>query len=87
VPVPDSGVPREVVDAARKAIENNVPISSAGDRKFWELLGGITRCGGCGLRMQAHAVTNPVGRVYHYMRCPYHKRAAMDGSGERPRPG
>ena len=74
VPVPDSGVPREVADAARKAIENNVPASAAGGGRFWQLLGGITRCGWCGLRMQAHAVKNPVGRVYHYMRCPFHKR-------------
>jgi hypothetical protein len=78
VPVPDSGVPREVVDAARAAIVDNVPISAAGGGRFWELLGGITRCGGCGLRMQAHAVRNPVGRVYYYMRCPFHDRTTPE---------
>ena len=77
VPVPDSGVPREVADAARNAIENNVPSSAAGGGRFWQLLGGITRCGGCRLRMQGHAVKNPVGRVYHYMRCPFHKRTTV----------
>ena len=66
------------MDAARKAIEDNVPVSAAGGGRFWELLGGITRCGGCGLRMQAHAVTNPVGRVYHYMRCPFHLRTTPE---------
>jgi hypothetical protein len=40
VPVPDSGIPRELVDAAREAIENNRRPSANGER-FWELSGGI----------------------------------------------
>jgi DNA invertase Pin-like site-specific DNA recombinase len=74
VPVPDSGVPREVADAARAAVADNVPLSAAGGGRFWELLGGILYCGGCGLRMQAHAVKMR-GRVYHYLRCPFHLHA------------
>ena len=75
VAVPDAGVPRELADRAQKAIAENAP-SPRTDERYWELLSGITRCGGCGLRMQAHRVRNPVGRVYHYMRCPFHKRTS-----------
>jgi DNA invertase Pin-like site-specific DNA recombinase len=78
VPVPDAGVPREVVDAARAAVVDNVPLSGADDGRFWELLGGILYCGGCGLRMQAHAVTNSTGRVYHYLRCPVQGRTTLE---------
>jgi hypothetical protein len=64
VPVPDSGIPREVVDAAREAIADNKPPSSNGDR-FWELSGGILRCGECGLRMRT-TVTRTAGKNYYY---------------------
>jgi hypothetical protein len=77
VPVPPSGVSREVEDAARAAIVDIVPIPSAGSREFWELLGGILYCGGCGLRMQAHAVKSH-GRVYFYLRCPLHLRVTPE---------
>jgi site-specific DNA recombinase len=50
VPVPDSGVPREWVDSARDAIRDNRRHSNAG-RRFWELSGGILRCGECGRAM------------------------------------
>ena len=46
VPVPDAGVPREIVDVAREQIKDNRRPSSAGHR-FWELSGGIIRCAGC----------------------------------------
>jgi hypothetical protein len=52
VPVPDSGIPREWVDAAREAVRNNKKPSSAG-RRYWELSGGVSSCGGCGSRMAA----------------------------------
>ncbi len=50
VPVPDAGIPRGVVDAARAGIKDNKPCSSAGGR-FWELSGGVLVCGGCGKSM------------------------------------
>ncbi len=77
VPVPDAGIPREVVDAARAAVVDNVPMSAAGGGRFWELLGGILRCGGCGMRMQAHAVTSG-DRAYHYVRCPLNQRTTQE---------
>lgn len=77
VPVPASGVEREVADAARAAVIDNVPISAAGGGRVWQLLGGIMRCGGCGLRMQAQAVRRK-DRTYHYARCPMNQRVGSE---------
>lgn len=52
VPVPDAGIPRELVDTARERIRYNARTSKAGD-DFWELSGGVFFCGGCGNRMVA----------------------------------
>jgi len=57
VPVPDAGIPREVVDAAREAVITNRSTSSAGHR-FWELSGGVLYCAGCGRKMVTHPVTS-----------------------------
>jgi site-specific DNA recombinase len=56
--VPDAGIPRKWVDAAREAIKDNRLQSSAGYR-FWELSGGVLRCGGCGYSMMTNSVTSP----------------------------
>lgn len=77
VPVPLSGVPREVADAARAVVVDNVPISGAGGGRFWELSGGIIFCAGCGLRMQAHTVRSR-GRIYSYLRCPLNQRVGPE---------
>jgi hypothetical protein len=50
--VPDSGIPREVVDAAREVVANHRTPSKLGGR-FWELSGAIMRCGECGRAMEA----------------------------------
>ena len=52
VPVPDAGIPGELVERARAAIENNERCSSAG-RRFWELAGGVFRCAECGRALVA----------------------------------
>ena len=66
VPVPDSGVPREWVDAAREAIKDNRKTSNAG-RRFWELSGGLLRCGDCGWTMHAHNVVSSANnRLFYY---------------------
>jgi transcription elongation factor Elf1 len=70
VPVPDSGIPREVVDVAREAIADNRRACSNGDR-FWELSGGILHCGACGLRMKTN-VTRKVTKRYYYYYCKKH---------------
>ncbi|MBV9455245.1 MAG: recombinase family protein [Rubrobacter sp.] len=71
VPVPDSSIPREVVDAARRAIADNKPPSSNGDR-FWELSGGILRCSACGLRMRT-TTTRKANKTYYYYHCKKHR--------------
>ncbi len=71
VPVPDSGVPREVADAAREAVKGNRVPSGAGDR-FWQLSGGVARCGECGRRMRVLSRTKrrkSGPRRYGYYRC------------------
>lgn len=74
VPVPDAGIPRELVEAAREAIKDNKAPSSASDR-FWELSGGLLYCGECGYTMKTHttvAKKKPAtnGRGYYYYHCP-----------------
>jgi site-specific DNA recombinase len=69
VPVPDSGIPREWVDAAREKIKHNRRPSNA-DRRSWELSGGVLRCAECGRAMAAHTCPKPkIGRIYFYYRC------------------
>jgi hypothetical protein len=72
IPVPDAGIPREWVDAARSELDGNKQCSKADD-KFWELSGGIMRCGYCGRRMTAQVTSykRKDGRKsrYHYYRC------------------
>jgi site-specific DNA recombinase len=78
VPVPDAGIPREVVDAARERIKDNRVPSTAG-RRFWELSGGIIRCGGCGRRMGHHSVAaRSKNHHYHYYRCAGHNQHLED---------
>ncbi|HZY57011.1 MAG TPA: zinc ribbon domain-containing protein, partial [Rubrobacteraceae bacterium] len=75
VPIPDAGVPRELVEAAREVLKENPRPSSAGDR-FWELSGGVFVCGACGCRMLAtRKKRSPDSdRCYHYYRCPTRRR-------------
>jgi site-specific DNA recombinase len=69
VPVPDSGIPREWVDAAKERVQNNRRTSNAG-RRSWELSGGVLRCAECGRAMTAQTRPKPSrGRVYFYYRC------------------
>ncbi len=68
VPVPDSGVPREVADAARASIKDNRAASKAG-RRFWELSGGFVRCGLCGYFMKAHTIAKSGRPTYFYYTC------------------
>lgn len=75
IPVPDSGIPRDVVEAARERIKDNRAPSNAG-RRFWELSGRIIHCGVCGRRMAHHSVLARSKRYhYHYYRCRGHGQA------------
>jgi hypothetical protein len=54
------------VGAARDAIRDNRKTSNAG-RRFWELSGGILRCGVCGWTMYAHTTPpSPNKRLFYY---------------------
>jgi site-specific DNA recombinase len=69
VPVPDSDIPREWVDAAREGLENNRRPARAGYRD-WELSGGLLRCAECGRSMTARTCPKPEsGRTYLYYAC------------------
>ena len=73
VPVPDPGIPREWVDAARDAIKDNARPSSTG-RRFWELSGGVAFCEACGRRLATTAVRSSSNKLHFYYRC--HTRVA-----------
>ena len=72
IPVPDAGIPREVVESARRALEQN-KASSKVDGRTWELSAGIFRCGHCGRAMATHATfyrrKDGEKARYHYYRC------------------
>lgn len=82
VPVPYSGVPREVADAARAAIKDNRAPSNAG-RRFWELSGGFIRCGLCGRVMNAHTTANPGKPTYFYYTCRTRYKNGMEACGNK----
>ncbi|HVF01572.1 MAG TPA: recombinase family protein, partial [Rubrobacteraceae bacterium] len=65
VPVPDSGIPREWVDAARKSLENNRRPTNAG-RREWELSGGILRCAECDRAMSARSYIKSTRDYFYY---------------------
>ncbi len=76
VPVPDAGIPRELVDRARAAIKDNRRPSRA-DGILWQLSGGVARCE-CGRHVLPKRVTSR-GKLYHYYCCGSYWRP----SGER----
>lgn len=68
VPVPDAGISREWVEAARDAIKDNRRTSNAG-RRFWELSGGLLFCGECGWAMSPHTTPETRKNIYFYYHC------------------
>jgi hypothetical protein len=81
VPVPDSGIPRETVEAAREQIKDNFRPSKAGDRA-WELSGGIGRCAACDriLRSRQRSKTKGGRRYrYYYYRCTGYDKHGFEG--------
>ena len=80
VPVPDSGIPREWIDATREAIKDNRRPSANSDR-VWELSGGMLFCDECGNRMSVHTSVNHWNGEeirYHYYRCPKRQRHGLE---------
>jgi site-specific DNA recombinase len=70
IPVPDCGLPPELVDVARTARSEYRQAATTG--YFWQLSGGIIRCGGCGHAMSGVHAGNK-GKRRPYYRC--HHRA------------
>jgi len=88
LPVPDSGIPRELVEAARAVVEANRKPARAG-RRFWDLTGGIAYCGVCGKTMCAtHSTKTKKGRIYgyHYYCCSQRNRHGPDACANSHRP-
>ncbi len=87
VPVPASGIPRGEIEAARAAIEGNRVPARAG-RRFWELTGGIARCGECGWTMCATHSTTTRRRTYacDYYRCSNRDRHGLEACANFNKP-
>jgi site-specific DNA recombinase len=82
VPVPDSGIPRETVEAARHIVGNNVACSSNGDR-LWELSGGVLRCSECGRRMRTSVTRKKDGKRYFYYSCASRREGKLSSCSNR----
>jgi len=67
IPVPDAGIPREVVEAAREMVRYNAVPPKKG-RRFWEIPSSVVRCGGCGNAMRQQ-ITMAGEHVYAYYKC------------------
>jgi hypothetical protein len=78
IPVPDAGLPRGTVDAAREMVKDNRRKTNKG-RRFFEL-GGVLYCGGCGKKMQ-YSASPAKGRIYSYYKC---RRVTRDGKDACP---
>ena len=81
LPVPDSGIPREVAERARRNVELKISVPVAG-RRVWELSGGFSVCAECGRGMTGHTVA-PKARK----RGPYHYYLCMRKMEEKKRAG
>jgi len=65
-----SGLSRAHVDAARESIKGNARrAASTVAQRFWELSGGVARCGVCGNAMSPHTTSRAGGRKAPYYRC------------------
>ncbi|MGI8540047.1 MAG: recombinase family protein [Rubrobacteraceae bacterium] len=81
IPVPDSGISPELVEAAREAVKGNRAPSAAGGR-FWDLSGGIARCACCGRTLQSRGRNkkkNGKTYRYHYYRCSGYDARGFEG--------
>ena len=83
VPVPDPGIPPEIVEAARERMGKNRAPSENGNR-FWELSGGIVRCEACGYVMGTTSSGTPTNDYYYRCRSKYNVKSGCDnGRGVR----
>jgi len=71
VPIPSSGIPREVIEAARLALRDNVRSRNTGDRVYE--LASLIRCADCGNRLATNRKLQD-GHRYDYYRCSNNQR-------------
>jgi hypothetical protein len=69
VPVPDAGVPREVVEAAQESLKDNARKPSKAAKRFWELSQGILRCGESGHTLRPNTAHKKSDSRFHYYSC------------------
>jgi hypothetical protein len=71
VPIPDAGIPRQLVDAARQNLKEKLTRKpSMAALRFWELSGGVLRCGCCGWAFSSIPVSSKGKPRRYYYRCP-----------------
>ncbi len=71
VPIPDAGIPRQLVDTARQNLKEKLTRKpSMAALRFWELSGSILRCGGCGRAFSSVPVSSKGKPRRYYYRCP-----------------
>jgi site-specific DNA recombinase len=82
IPVPDCGLPPELVDRARTArAEYRQPATTG---YFWQLSGGIIRCGGCGHAMSGvTAQPRKDGTRARHYRCHHRARNGAEACSNK----
>jgi site-specific DNA recombinase len=77
ISVPDSGIPSETIQRARKRIEGNTWTPSNNNGLTWELSGGVGLCGYCGSRLRTRSPNNSTRKYFYYTclneSCPFNK--------------
>lgn len=78
VPIPDAGIPLDLLEAARAAVVDNYKPKSNGKR-FYELTGGLALCDACGGYMTGWSTTpRRGGKTHFYYVCRDSKAAHAD---------
>jgi hypothetical protein len=57
------------VEAARQSLKDNARKPSKAAKRFWELSGGILRCGECGHTLRPNRAHKKGGTQFHYYTC------------------
>ncbi len=76
IPVPNSGIAPEVVDVA-KARQGTYHKVATDSNRYWDLSGGILRCGECGCVMSGVPTGKKGERRRYYYRCPNRARNGL----------
>jgi site-specific DNA recombinase len=74
IPVVSSGIPRELIDAARDRLANNVVSRTKSGRVF--PLQGVLTCAGCGNNISSNHKKDG-SKDYHYYRCQHYQRRGL----------